>query len=227
MFNFIKHSYDRHVEDSDLTFRQALESFEYVSEYIIRPKLGGGRSVDQAWKSCKGLLYEYAVCRALDELLLNNPLLSQRIDIIHGSKLENRLRSQVVIRNWSDILPDVDFIVVNKPCNRAMAVISCKTSLRERITEVAFWSEVLKPKGIETIFVTIDKDEEITSSDINRYLVMHVLDYTIITDKSRYEQIVNKWKREYGYKEDFDSLIKKITSFNNIEQLLRDYAEKC
>ena len=42
------------------------------------------------------------------------------------------------MKNWSDIFPDVDFVIVNKVCNKAMAIISCKTSLRERLTETAF-----------------------------------------------------------------------------------------
>jgi len=229
VFNVIKRFYDDHIRDNRLSFRQALQYFESISEKIIRPKLGSGRSTDQAWRSCKGSLYEYAVCRALDEILSSDLLLSQKIDILHGSKLEYdlNLRSQVVIKNWSDILPDVDFVIVNKSCNKAMAVMSCKTSLRERITETAFWSKELRPKGIEIIFVTTDKDGEITSSDINRYVVMHVFDYTVITDSNRYEQIIEEWKRKYGYREDFCTLINRVISFNDIERILHQYARKC
>jgi len=56
-----------------------------------------------------------------------------------------------------------------------MAVVSCKTSLRE-INRNGFWSGELKRKSIEVIFITADKDNEIIS-DINRFIVMHILDY--------------------------------------------------
>jgi len=229
VFDVIKRFYDDYVWDNRLSFRQALEYFEDISEGVIRPRLGSGRSVDQAWRSCKGYFYEYAVCRALDEILSSDPLLSQKIDIVHGLKLEDNLnlRGQVVIKNWSDILPDVDFVIVNKSCNKAMAVMSCKTSLRERITETAFWSKELRPKGIEIIFVTTDKDEEITSSDINRYAVMHVFDCTVITDSNRYKQIIEEWKRKYGHREDFYTLVSRVISFNDIERILHQYARKC
>ncbi|MCR6693022.1 MAG: BsaWI family type II restriction enzyme [archaeon YNP-LCB-003-016] len=114
-------------------------------------------------------------------------------------------------------------MIVNKVYEKVVAVLSCKTSLRERMTEAAFWSRELKPKGIEVIFITTDKDEEVTS-DVNRYIVMHVLDYTVITDPDRYNKIVEEWKLKYGSRSDFNVMMSKIISFNDIIKILQKYA---
>jgi type II restriction enzyme len=230
VFNNIRQSYDNYVRSSGLSFRLAIENFEEIAENSIRPIFGTGRRADQMWRSCKGFLYEYAVCKALNEVLLNDHILLQKIDIIHSSNLKSRsdLRDQVAIRNWKDVFPDVDFIIVNRVCNRVMAIVSCKTSLRERLSETAFWSRELRQRGaeVEVIFITADKDNEITE-DINRYIVMHVLDYTVITDNNRYNEIISQWRRKYGDSSDFNAMIRKIINFSNIVQVLYKYAQKC
>jgi len=242
-FNELKRIYDEYVKNSKSSYCSVLERFDIIAEKIIRPKIinmftlkimvkrhlnetQARRSVDQMWRSCKGSLYEYAICKAFNEILMSNSFLAQRLDIIHGSKLDTFTREQLIIKNWNEILPDVDFVIVNKVCNRAVAVLSCKTSLRERLTETAFWAKELKPKGIDVIFITTDKDKEITA-DVNRYMIMHVLDYTIITDPNRYDEIVLEWRTKYGNKSDFSTKISKILSFKNIIMLLQQYAIKC
>jgi hypothetical protein len=232
--SLLKKLYDEYVKSCNKKFLEAVEEFENIAEGGIRPKLSEilassgktQRSVDQAWRNCKGSLYEYAICRALDEILTRDASLVQKIDVIHGSKLNVYIRSQLAIRNWSDILPDVDFAVINKNCRKVVAVLSCKTSLRERLTETAFWVGELKPKGIDVIFITTDKDREITI-EVNRYIVMHVLDYTIITDPQRYNEIINEWRRIYGNKPDFNIKIRKVLKFADIVLLLQQYATKC
>jgi hypothetical protein len=231
--SLLKKLYDGHVRSINKNFLEAVEGFENIAEGGVRPQFSrvladagkNQRSIDQAWRSCKGSLYEYAICRALDEILTGDTSLAQRIDIIHGSKL-SVYKKQLVIRNWSDILPDADFAIINKKCGKVVAVLSCKTSLRERLTETAFWARELKPKGIDVIFITTDKDEEITA-EVNRYIVMHVLDYTVITDPQRYNKIVYEWRRSYGNKPDFNIKINKLLKFIDIIPLLQQYAIKC
>jgi hypothetical protein len=61
----------------------------------------------------------------LNEILINDPFLLKKIDVIYGSKLKFHpvLKDQIVIRNWSDILPDVDFVIINKVINKVMAIV--------------------------------------------------------------------------------------------------------
>jgi hypothetical protein len=57
---------------------------------------------------------------------------------------------------------------------------------------------------------------------------MHVLDYTIITDPQRYNEIINEWRRIYGNKPDFNIKIRKVLKFaEDIVLLLQQYATKC
>jgi hypothetical protein len=115
----LKRLYDKYVKSHNKNFLRRLKSFENIAEGGIRLEFSEiltssgktRRSIDQAWRNCKGSLYEYAMCRALDEILIRDTSLAQKIDIIHGSKLNAYTKNQLVIRNWSDILPDDDFIV--------------------------------------------------------------------------------------------------------------------
>jgi len=239
VFDDLKRLYNDYIRENQLNFSSAIERFDSIAEGAIRPEIikkytrkfmdekrqdkrNARRSVDQMWRSCKGSLYEYAVCKALNEILANDSSLAQELDIIHGSKLNDIIRKQLTIVDWSEILPDVDFVIINKNCNKIMSVLSCKTSLRERLAETAFWARELKPKGIDVIFITTDKDEEITA-DNNRYIVMHVLDYTIITDPSRYNEIIKEWREKYGNKPDFKNMIRKVISFKDIKTILQQY----
>jgi type II restriction enzyme len=232
--DLLKRFYDKYVKSRNKKFLEAVEEFENIAERGIRLEFNKilassgktPRSIDQTWRNCKGSLYEYAICRALDEILTKDASLAQKINIVHGSKLYAYTRNQLVIKNWSDILPDVDFAVINKNCGKVVAVLSCKTSLRERLTETAFWARELKPRNIDVIFITTDKDKEITA-ETNRYIVMYVLDYTIITDPQRYNEIINEWWKSYGNKPDFNIKIKKVLKFADIVLLLQHYVTKC
>jgi hypothetical protein len=56
-------------------------------------------------------------------------------------------------------------------------------------------------------------------------MVMHVLDYTVITDINRYNQIINEWRKKYGNMIDFNIMLSKIISFNDIVKVLHKYAQ--
>jgi len=54
-----------------------------------------------------------------------------------------------------------------------------------------------------------------------------VLDYTIITDPSRYKEIMLEWRRKYVNKPDFNIMISKVISFKNIITILQQYMTRC
>ena len=97
-------------------------------------------------------MYEYAVCKAIEEIFEKIPMLNKKLAIIHGTQLNFNYRSQIVIRNWTDIMPDADFVVVDLSNSIVKAIISCKTNLRERLTETAYWKRELQSKNIEYIY---------------------------------------------------------------------------
>ena len=222
-FSTLRQKYDNEVNARGDSYISALIKFDDIAENRVRGILGTGTSADQAWKSCKGTLYEYAVCKAIEEIFNKIPELSSRLDVIHGSMLSLNYKNQITIKNWAEILPDVDFAVIDKSNERVKAIISCKTSLRERLTETAFWKREIQNRGIEYVFITTDKDDELRS-DNNRYIVMHVLDYTIITDRIQLHKVINTWREKYRNKSDFNQLIMKIGGMRKLCEVLCQYA---
>lgn len=204
---------------------QTVKHFESLSETKIRHNLNlfykNSRSTDQAWKTCKGALYEYAVFKAIKQVI-DNSRLRNSLKVLKGREIYI-YRNQIAIRNWNDILPDVDLLIVNKNNQLVKAIASCKTSLRERLTETAFWKRELEryanTKNIKVMFITIDKDGEL-KNESNRYIILHVIDYVVITDPTRYESLIKSYREKYGDRGDFNLLIKKVKQIDDIETLL-------
>jgi len=176
---------------------KALENFDEITEsklrLILKEFYSVQKSRDQAWKSCRGLLYEKAVFETLKQIINKNDELKNKFEVITGDQgiKEKNLKDQIVIRNWNEIWPDADILFINKEDSQIRAIISCKTSLRERLTETAFWKKEIEERHgskIFVIFITSDKDEEL-KNETNRYIILHVIDYTFITNKKKYEEI--------------------------------------
>ena len=208
-------------------FLETLKNFDSITESALRniliryyPKQ---RSRDQAWKTCKGSLYEYAVFKYIQNIVENDEILKDKIIIMMGDKALISYKDQIVIRNWCDIFPDVDILIIEKETNSVMAILSCKTSLRERLTETAFWKrELEKIKNateIKLVFVTTDKDNELRT-ETNRYILLHVVDYTFITDSEKYNELIEAYKKKYGNRDDFHELLKRIKSIDKIKNFM-------
>ncbi|MFN3805163.1 MAG: BsaWI family type II restriction enzyme [Pyrobaculum sp.] len=134
------------------------------------------------------------------------------------------MKEQLQIRNWSDILPDVDIAIVDKLSRNVKVVISCKTSLRERLTETAFWKLLTQSRekiDVKFILITTNKDKEL-EIDTNRYIIQHVLDCTFITDPEKYKDLINTYKIKYGEKEDFGIIYSKVKPIAELREFLRD-----
>jgi len=206
----------------------AVQRFEEIAEKGLRRIMDKyydkPRSRDQAWRSCKGALYEYAVLRAIEYIVNSDKKLRLELDIIPGIYVkEQPYAKQVVIRNWSDIYPDVDILIVEKKTRLVKAIISCKTSLRERLTETAFWKKELEKfedkRNIRVIFITTDKDNEL-KSDTNRYIILHVIDCTFLTDIQKYHELIRYYAKKYGNRNDFNILCSKIKPITDIKDFL-------
>lgn len=205
----------------------ALENFEKIAENDLRKLLSkyysNERSLNQAWKTCKGSLYEYAVFRHIQKVIDEDEYLKNKIKIMMGDDAIEAHKEEIVIRNWSDIFPDVDLLLIEKETNKILAILSCKTSLRERLTETAFWKREMEKtrgkEGIKLVFITTDKDRELRT-DTNRYILLHVVDYTFITDPERYAELIEAYRKKYGKKEDFEDFIGKIKPVDAIKQFI-------
>jgi type II restriction enzyme len=228
VFDALKRSYDQIVINRyQGNFLEALKIFDSIAEgdlrFVLMKYYPSQRSRDQAWRTCKGSLYEYAVFRYVQDIVENNEELNDKIVVVMGDEALITHRDQIVVRNWCDIFPDVDILIIEKVTNLVIAILSCKTSLRERLTETAFWKRELEKKrdmtDIKLVFITTDKDNELRT-ETNRYILLHVIDYTFITDPDKYAELINAYKRKYGEREDFDQLLRRVKFIDEIEDFL-------
>ncbi|MDL1973014.1 MAG: BsaWI family type II restriction enzyme [Deltaproteobacteria bacterium] len=221
----LKRNYDQIIINGyHGNFLEALKNFDLIAENNLRSTLrthySNQRSRDQAWKTCKGSLYEYAVFRYIQNIIENNRKLKDKIMVMMGDDASISHRNQIVIRNWSDIFPDVDILIIEKDTNLVIVILSCKTSLRERLTETAFWKrELEKTQDIKLVFVTTDKDNELRT-ETNRYILLHVVDYTFITDPDKYDELIDAYKRKYGKRKDFNQLLIRVRFIDKIEDFI-------
>jgi len=199
LFEKLEEIYENIVKEEEFQedWIKALENFDEITEnklkLILKEFYPVQKSRDQAWKSCRGLLYERVVFKTLKQIINKDDELKKKFEVITGEEgvKEEFLKEQIVIRNWNEIWPDADILLINKKDSRIKAIISCKTSLRERLTETAFWKREIEERHgskIFVIFITSDKDEEL-KNETNRYIILHVIDYTFITNKKKYEEI--------------------------------------
>lgn len=208
-------------------YLDAVQNFDDLAENKLRTILQdfyerpGSR--DQAWRTCKGTLYEYAVFKVLNQMVIKDPELDCKFMVMRGDEVLLRYKDQVVIRNWSEIFPDIDIFIVEKRTNLVRVIISCKTSLRERLTETAFWKRELEKsdstKDIKLVLITTDKDDELRI-DTNRYILLHVIDCTFVTDPQKYEELIKSYKERYGDKKDFTKIISKVKNITDIKDFL-------
>jgi len=214
-------------------FLEALKKFDMLAENNLRNTLrefySEQRSRDQAWKTCKGSLYEYAIFKYIQNIIENNDTLKDKITIMMGDDALISHKEQIVIRNWSDIFPDVDILIIEKRTDSVIAILSCKTSLRERLTETAFWKRELEKTQdktkIKVVFVTTDKDNELRT-ETNRYILLHVIDFTFITDPVKYDELITAYKRKYGNRDDFHQLLARIKFIDEIEDFIYNLLDK-
>lgn len=230
LIKLLKENYCSIVEreyNEDYIF--ALTRFDEISENRLRNLLlnfyDNPKSRNQAWRSCKGELYEYAVFKALNQVISHNKKLSKKLDILIGDEALLQHKDKIVIKNWSEIYPDVDILVIEKQTGNVKAIISCKTSLRERLTETAFWKRELErresTKNVKLLFVTTDKDNEL-KIDTNRYIILHVIDCTFVTNPEKYKQLIKAYEEKYGERKDFKILLSKVRKFSEIAEYLEN-----
>lgn len=172
---------------------------EFKPGFFLR-KSQQGKNAQQAWNNFKG--------KALEELLkliIQEQVQSIGLKCVLGSQLtgpnlspeESVIHQRVSVRFGPyRILPDPD-LVVYTPDLQVVAVISSKTSLRERVAQVAFWKRKLREDHvtahIKALFATLDEDKDLEKplpdpsnyrdGFKNRILVEHELDCTyVLTD---------------------------------------------
>jgi len=150
----------------------------------------------QSWRSASGRAFErfvsVTVNHALREegiaLVGRGALLAKASNVVDFLTLPTkRICTQDSVGVW----PDNDLVAL---CRRgdgvlqAIAVLSCKTSLRERIMQALFWSLAIKVGiPVKSAFVTLDADNELATCEHPskaRRLVEAYFDGTYVLNES-------------------------------------------
>jgi type II restriction enzyme len=127
------------------------------------------RDVEQSWKAFKDNLLEEVILDVLKELVEQLGL-----KIAKGSDIEKREElledclcrvKRSVLVDYGEFgmhLPDIDLVIYCPYNCQALAIISSKATLRERIAQTGYWKLKLSSspitKNIKVFFITLDED---------------------------------------------------------------------
>lgn len=174
---------------------------------------------EQSWKGFKGNALE----RLIDHIL-KEQIVGLGLKIVRGKKFERTLPKnlsvelQHVKKNLSiDFgyfgfhIPDVDLVIYHPETFKVMAVLSSKSTLRERIAQSGYWNIKIKnyalTKQIMVYFITPDEDGDF-SEDVDigksRAIVEIDLDGAYIMT----EQLVRESKKVKTFDKFIDDLKK-------------------
>ncbi len=143
---------------------QILENAEEpYKKYILqqKPKKNDGAS----WNNFKGRCFEKLLQHVITELV--EPF---GLQVVNGNDLERKeltpqldaVKQKVIISydDFGKYMPDADIVVYKPENSEVIAVISSKTSLRERLTQTGYWKFKLQEsenrKHIKFYLVTLD-----------------------------------------------------------------------
>jgi len=156
----------RGIEHLSDILKEAKDSYsEEIQKY--------GKDVEQSWKPFKGNLLEEIILEAiLDEVdklglkVIRGKDLEKRKEDTLGECLGNVKRSIVVdYGEFGMHLPDADLIIYDPRYCKAVAIISSKASLRERIAQTGYWRIKLKSspatRNVKVFFITLDEDGDL------------------------------------------------------------------
>jgi len=129
---------------------------------------------EQSWKGFKGNNLEKLIIH-----IIRGEIKGLGLKIVRGNTLErtkaknlteelSRVKRAVSVDygEWGLHLPDADIIIYDPASLKIVAILSSKSTLRERITETGYWKIKLSQdqvtKGIKVFFVTTDEDGTLT-----------------------------------------------------------------
>ena len=133
-----------------------------------------GKDIGQSWRSFIGNNFE-----KLLQHIITEALESYEVSVINGSKLNrNRLSQELdaVKKNltinygkFGELLPDADIVIYKPEKSRIIAVISSKTSLRERVVQTSYWRSKLQDtestEHIKVYLITPDRDKDLIEAN--------------------------------------------------------------
>ena len=183
--------------------------YNHISELLEEAKLKhqncfNGEDHGQSWRAFKGKNTEKLILFIIEEYIESKNI---NLKIINGNSLERQSSEHLnkekgsVKRNllidygkFGFHLPDIDMIIYNPKTYKILAVLSSKTSLRERIAQTGYWKIKMSldkiTKHIKTFFITLDQDQTLKTKEPakkGRAIVERDLDCTYILTEEPFE----------------------------------------
>ncbi|MDE0086346.1 MAG: BsaWI family type II restriction enzyme [Candidatus Poribacteria bacterium] len=175
----------------------------------------------QSWRSFKGKHFQKLI-----QYIITDSIEILGFKVVNGDKLENtntqnlsqelrQVKENLVIYygEFGVRLPDADIVIYNPEDSHVIAIVSSKTSLRERIAQTSYWKFKLlaneDTKHIKVYLITPDTDKLLTKADParkERIIAEAELDGTYVLTKEDLQENENVKLFEH-FIEDFKKVI--------------------
>jgi type II restriction enzyme len=129
---------------------------------------------EQSWHSVKGACLEKLILLVLGDLSTESNIYFVGDKKLKSKKLKpplSLLREALLVDYGDKLgehLPDADLIAYVDNPPRILAILSIKSSLRERIAQVAYWKLKTQNRQIPYFFITTDSDGDFTKKEITK-----------------------------------------------------------
>lgn len=135
---------------------------------------------NQVWRSVSGTYLEEATAKLAQQSTCDAVTVSKE------SETPTHILEQLEIGEL-DVSPDTDIVIHNN--DKPLGVISCKTTLRERVGQTAFWKLASERFNMDIPYylVTTDQDGELTDGRKWVTVIDEFLDKAFVADTARTE----------------------------------------
>lgn len=165
------------IDENGISIWQNLDNYktDVQEKYISNmQKSNPTKNAEQSWRSKSGDFLEIFVKESVNQEL-------EEINISLEKEIPKSIKEQLYLNfNGSKKLPDLDLVVHKN--DQPMAIISCKTTTRERVSQTLFWKLALEKKDIDVNFylVTTDSDDELSPGRKWRPILEEIMDGTFM-----------------------------------------------
>ena len=201
---------------------------EYVREYS-----------EQSWHSYIGNKFEkviYSIIKGyISRKRSENPIFAGLDVLTEGEVKSNDIITRKLAVNYGGflLLPDIDMVIVDNNFqdgwkSEVLAILSCKTSLRERIAQACYWKLKLLSsditKNVRVFLVTTDNDDDfsIMKNERDRYNGKHrnriIAEYELDGIYILRENFPEEWESERvkRYEKIFEDITKILREIRKI-----------
>lgn len=138
----------------------------------------------QSWRIKSGEFLEIFVVK-----YLNNSMDNNIFNINREKNLPSNIINQLKLNfNNKTKLPDIDVVVYSE--NNPIAILSCKTTPRERVSQTLFWKYAIDDKLTNPpkfYFITMDEDKELNKDRKWRSIMVDTIDCCYVLNENSYE----------------------------------------